>query len=146
MSTFQTQTPTAPMHAQVLTPEEWQAWHVVYHQAASSLEDREARIAAVAEKLETNFELIGVTAIEDKLQARVNLLHLAVSSLPGDAWHAAQPARRTPKQHGVNMSVVQGCFRSRGAWQCIRMLRDDARRADGRLPARRKECRTRSRR
>jgi len=56
--------------AQVLTPEEWQAWYVVYLEAASSLEDREARIAAVAERLETNFELIGVTAIEDKLQAR----------------------------------------------------------------------------
>ena len=54
----------------MLTPEEWQAWYAVYLQAASSLEDREARIAAVAEKLETNFELIGVTAIEDKLQAR----------------------------------------------------------------------------
>ena len=54
----------------MLTPEEWQAWYVVYLEAASSLEDREARIAAVAERLETNFELIGVTAIEDKLQAR----------------------------------------------------------------------------
>jgi len=52
--------------AQVLTPEEWQAWYAVYLQAASSLEDREARIAAVAEKLETNFELIGVTAIRGR--------------------------------------------------------------------------------
>ena len=57
----------------MLTPEEWQSWYVLYLEAASSLEDREARIAAVAEKLETNFELIGVTAIEDKLQARALL-------------------------------------------------------------------------
>ena len=54
----------------MLTAEEWQAWYVLYLEPASSLDDRDKRIAAVAENLETNFELIGVTAIEDKLQAR----------------------------------------------------------------------------
>jgi phospholipid-translocating ATPase len=53
---------------QVLPEAEWQAWHVRYTQAASSLEEREARIAAVAEALEVDLELLGVTAIEDKLQ------------------------------------------------------------------------------
>ena len=51
---------------------------MLYLEAASALDDREARIAAVAEKLETNFELIGVTAIEDKLQVRCNNLVLSV--------------------------------------------------------------------
>ena len=54
----------------MLSSEEWEAWYVLYLEAASALDDREARIAAVAERLEMNFELIGVTAIEDKLQAR----------------------------------------------------------------------------
>jgi len=72
--------------AQVLTPEEWQAWYAVYLQAASSLEDREARIAAVAEKLETNFELIGVTAIEDKLQARPVRVRARVHVLGRCTW------------------------------------------------------------
>lgn len=51
----------------------WQQWHVKYMQAASSLDERESRIAAVAEQLEVDLELLGVTAIEDKLQ--VWLLH-----------------------------------------------------------------------
>ena len=58
----------------MLTVEEWQAWHVLYMEAASALDDREARIAAVAEKLECGLELIGVTAIEDKLQVRCGLV------------------------------------------------------------------------
>lgn len=53
---------------QVLDEETWQKWHVKYTQAASSLDERESRIAAVAEQLEVDLELLGVTAIEDKLQ------------------------------------------------------------------------------
>ncbi len=45
-------------------------WHARYVTAANSLDDREARIAGVAEALEVDLELLGVTAIEDKLQAR----------------------------------------------------------------------------
>lgn len=33
-----------------------------------ALEDREARITAVAESVETDMELLGATAVEDKLQ------------------------------------------------------------------------------
>lgn len=52
----------------MLSEDTWNAWHAQYEHAASSLDDREARIAAIAEALETDMELLGVTAIEDKLQ------------------------------------------------------------------------------
>ncbi len=52
----------------MLSEETWNAWHAQYEHAASSLDDREVRVAAIAEALETDMELLGVTAIEDKLQ------------------------------------------------------------------------------
>ena len=55
---------------QVLSEDVWRQWHARYERAASSLEERESRIAAVAETLEVDLELLGVTAIEDKLQVR----------------------------------------------------------------------------
>ena len=51
--------------------EEWAAFNATYQQAAASIEDRDQRLAAVAETIEKDFELVGVTAIEDKLQEGV---------------------------------------------------------------------------
>ena len=59
---------------QVLSPDDWQRWHATYTRAASSLEEREGRIASVAEQLEQDLELLGVTAIEDKLQVDPGVL------------------------------------------------------------------------
>jgi magnesium-transporting ATPase (P-type) len=55
----------------VLGEQEWREWNAAYRSAASQLEDREARVAAVAEKIERNLCLVGITAIEDKLQEGV---------------------------------------------------------------------------
>ena len=71
---------------QVLSPDDWQRWHATYTRAASSLEEREGRIAAVAEQLEQGLELLGVTAIEDKLQ--VGARGLGIPSIPS---RASQP-------------------------------------------------------
>ncbi len=43
----------------------------MYHVASVALEDREAKIAAAAEKIEADLELLGATAVEDKLQVYV---------------------------------------------------------------------------
>ena len=63
--------PICSSSLQVLAPEDWQRWHATYTRAASSLEEREGRIASVAEQLEQGLELLGVTAIEDKLQVEL---------------------------------------------------------------------------
>ena len=52
----------------ILTEQEWVAFNEQYQAAAASIDDRDQRIAAVAELIEMDFELIGATAIEDKLQ------------------------------------------------------------------------------
>ena len=62
---------TLVLATKIIKEQEYQEWNGHYSLAASSLEDREARIAAEAEKIERGLELVGVTAIEDKLQEGV---------------------------------------------------------------------------
>lgn len=46
-------------------------WNAEYYKASISLDKREEKINACAEKIERNLHLLGATAIEDKLQAGV---------------------------------------------------------------------------
>ncbi|KAK9806980.1 hypothetical protein WJX72_009386 [[Myrmecia] bisecta] len=59
---------TLVLASRVVPEQEYADWNVCYQEAASSLEGREDKVAAVAEDLERDLELLGVTAIEDKLQ------------------------------------------------------------------------------
>ena len=43
-------------------------WIEEYHSAMAALEDRDDKLAAVAEKIERDLTIVGCTAIEDKLQ------------------------------------------------------------------------------
>ncbi|KAK4485891.1 hypothetical protein RD792_008542 [Penstemon davidsonii] len=51
-----------------LEDEEYQEWAVMFKEANSSLVDREWRVAEVCQRLEHDFEILGVAAIEDRLQ------------------------------------------------------------------------------
>lgn len=50
---------------------EYAAWNSIYHDATTSLVNRQERVEAAAELIEQNFDLAGATAIEDKLQKGV---------------------------------------------------------------------------
>ncbi|KAL3315081.1 Phospholipid-transporting ATPase IA [Cichlidogyrus casuarinus] len=55
-----------------VVPEDfYKTWSEEFHEASCALENREDRIAAVAEKIECELDLVGATAIEDKLQKDV---------------------------------------------------------------------------
>ena len=62
---------TLALGSKVLEEEEWAAWDARYQEAAADLDDRDARLAALYTEVELNLELVGVTAIEDKLQVGV---------------------------------------------------------------------------
>ncbi|KAE8716201.1 Phospholipid-transporting ATPase 2 [Hibiscus syriacus] len=51
-----------------LKEDEYQEWSLMFKEASSTLVDREWRIAEVCQRLEHEFEVLGVTAIEDCLQ------------------------------------------------------------------------------
>ncbi|KAI8558558.1 hypothetical protein RHMOL_Rhmol04G0104100 [Rhododendron molle] len=51
-----------------LEDDEYQEWSSIFKEANSSLVDREWRVAEVCQRLEHGFEILGVAAIEDRLQ------------------------------------------------------------------------------
>ena len=51
-------------------------WQAQWMEAKTSLEDRDGKMAAVAELVEVKLRLLGCTAIEDKLQVRVTVYSL----------------------------------------------------------------------
>jgi phospholipid-translocating ATPase len=50
---------------------DYQSWKKTYDEATTSLTDRQARIEAAGDLIEQSFDLVGATAIEDKLQKGV---------------------------------------------------------------------------
>ncbi|XP_061355586.1 phospholipid-transporting ATPase 2-like [Gastrolobium bilobum] len=51
-----------------LKEDEYQEWSLMFKEASGTLVDREWRVAEVCQRLEHDFEVLGVTAIEDRLQ------------------------------------------------------------------------------
>lgn len=56
----------------IISEEEYTDWMFEYQNASMSLENRDQKIELVAKKMEKDFELVGSTAIEDKLQDGVS--------------------------------------------------------------------------
>lgn len=48
-----------------------QAWAREFHAASIALHDREAKVEAAAHKMEFQLQLLGATAVEDRLQTGV---------------------------------------------------------------------------
>jgi magnesium-transporting ATPase (P-type) len=76
--------------------QEFDEWHERYKQASMSMEKRQAKIEAVAEEVEQDLCLVGITGIEDRLQDGVpetieTLInaHVAVWMLTGDKVETA---------------------------------------------------------
>ncbi|GEQ68131.1 hypothetical protein JCM33374_g1798 [Metschnikowia sp. JCM 33374] len=51
---------------------EYEQWAREYNEAKTALYDRAAKVEKIGSKIETNFQLLGATAIEDKLQEGVS--------------------------------------------------------------------------
>lgn len=62
---------TLVLAKRVLTSEEYLEFNERYIDASTSLQDREEKLDAVAEMIEKEMQILGVTAIEDKLQESV---------------------------------------------------------------------------
>ncbi|KAJ3272622.1 hypothetical protein HDV01_005369 [Terramyces sp. JEL0728] len=62
---------TLVIASRVISEPEYEEWSKVYNAAATSIENREKKLEDAADIIEKNLELIGATAIEDKLQDEV---------------------------------------------------------------------------
>jgi phospholipid-translocating ATPase len=74
-----------------LDEKEYAEWRQIWDAAATSLSNRGMMIEKAAELLEVNFELVGATAIEDKLQEgvvetidKLSRAHIKIWMLTGD--------------------------------------------------------------
>ena len=54
--------------ARILSDKEFKTWYELYQDASKCIGDRNEKIAEVSEMIEQNFTIIGVTAVEDRLQ------------------------------------------------------------------------------
>ena len=95
-----------------------------YTAAAQSLEKRDEKIDACAEVIETELELLGATAIEDKLQegVQVNLDIVKgkplVAAKPADAPAAAEEQQQRRGREGA-LALAWACSPARkGATSC----------------------------
>lgn len=59
------------MGTKIIDDATYQSWDRRYQEAAASFVDRDEKLDALGREIEDGLELIGVTAIEDKLQARI---------------------------------------------------------------------------
>jgi len=57
--------------SKLLSFEDWRQWNEEYRAAANDIENREQRMEECMEKIETDLNYLGVTAVEDKLQEEV---------------------------------------------------------------------------
>ena len=54
-----------------ISEEEWKRWYPKYNEAKKAINDRKFKLASVAEMIEKDIQIVGGTAIEDKLQVGV---------------------------------------------------------------------------
>ncbi|OHT15009.1 putative phospholipid-transporting ATPase IA [Tritrichomonas foetus] len=84
--------------------EELEQWLRTYHEAESSIEDRDKKVAEAAKEVECDLSVIGVTGVEDKLQEGVpdtiywlRKADLKIWVLTGDKLETAVAIGRTTK-------------------------------------------------
>jgi phospholipid-translocating ATPase len=111
--------------ARYLDDEEYQTWADTYREATTSLSNREARICETANLIEKRFDLIGATAIEDKLQDgvpdtidRLRRANIKLWMLTGDKRETAISISRSCKlakdySTFIILDHVTGCVERR---------------------------------
>ncbi|KAJ1548614.1 hypothetical protein HK405_001855 [Cladochytrium tenue] len=98
----------------VLDPEEYRVWSARYAEASAVVQNRAAQIAAVAEEIERGMMLLGVTAIEDRLQSEVpetieklRRANIRVWMLTGDKKETAINIGRTCNLIKKNSTILR---------------------------------------
>eukprot|EP00931_Biecheleriopsis_adriatica_P049981 TRINITY_DN28922_c0_g1_i1.p1 TRINITY_DN28922_c0_g1~~TRINITY_DN28922_c0_g1_i1.p1 ORF type:complete len:1537 (-),score=281.76 TRINITY_DN28922_c0_g1_i1:177-4787(-) len=82
------------------------SWQQDYEAAQNSLEDRGAQLDAVAEKIEVNLQIVGVTAIEDKLQVGASETILALRHAGIKLWVLTGDKLETARNIGYSTNLL----------------------------------------
>lgn len=90
-----------------LTQREFEEWHNEYSEAKTSLKDRAQMVEDVGSKIEHNFELLGATAIEDKLQDGVSEAIVKLRRAGIKMWMLTGDKRETAINIGYSCRLIK---------------------------------------
>ncbi|GFY99032.1 aminophospholipid ATPase 2 [Actinidia rufa] len=89
-----------------LEEDEYREWSLTFRDANSSLVDREWRVAEVCQRLEHDFEILGVAAIEDRLQDGVPETIKALRQAGINFWMLTGDKQNTAVQIALSCNFV----------------------------------------
>ncbi|KAK4886421.1 hypothetical protein RN001_002692 [Aquatica leii] len=89
-----------------LSNEDYTKWKQTYHQACTSLSNREANIENAANLIERNLKLVGATAIEDKLQDGVPETIAALLKADINIWVLTGDKQETAINIGYSSKLI----------------------------------------
>jgi magnesium-transporting ATPase (P-type) len=98
---------TLALATKVIDPSVWADWHARYRAAGSLLDGRDEALALLAEEVERDLELVGVTAIEDKLQEGVPEAIAALLGAGVKVWVITGDKRETATNIAVSCNLVR---------------------------------------
>ena len=70
----------------VISKEYFKEWSAKYHEATTSILDREKKMDSLQDEIEKELELVGETAIENKLQDQVGLTISYIKEVNIQVW------------------------------------------------------------
>ncbi len=97
---------TLVLGVRVLTEDECDDWLTKFNGAATAIENREAKLTAVAKEIETKIHIVGSTAIEDKLQDGVPETIESISKAGIKLWVLTGDKRETAIEIGYSTKVL----------------------------------------
>ena len=97
---------TLVLGIRILAEEECTEWLATYNAAATSLKNREEKLTAAAELIETKIHIVGATAIEDKLQDGVAETIAMLNKAGIKLWVLTGDKRETAKEIGYATKVL----------------------------------------
>ncbi|KAL4620448.1 hypothetical protein ACB092_06G154800 [Castanea dentata] len=89
-----------------LKEDEYEEWSLLFKEANSTLVDREWRIAEVCQRLEHDLEILGVTAIEDRLQDGVPETIEALRKAGINFWMLTGDKKNTAIQIALSCNFI----------------------------------------
>ncbi|KAK9810005.1 hypothetical protein WJX72_003251 [[Myrmecia] bisecta] len=97
---------TLVLGSKVLEEAWWAEWDARYQEAAGSLDDREGLLAQLAQEVEADLDLVGCTAIEDKLQDGVPAAIQSLLSAGIKVWVITGDKQETAINIAISCKLV----------------------------------------
>jgi P-type E1-E2 ATPase len=101
---------TLVLGVKILTDADAEEWLSKYKKAATSLENRDKKLTAVAAEIERNLHIVGATAIEDRLQDGVPETIANLGKAGIKLWVLTGDKRETAIEIGYSTKVSGLCF------------------------------------